>query len=195
MATLEQELAELGRNETELERCDRNLVELLQEVRVVQTGVQVLFAFLLMAPLTPGFAHLGPVHRAEYFLTLALAGASAILLIAPTAFHRVLFRLGDKEYLVTVANRLTIAGLATVAMSMVGAFVFVADILFGMWGAVATGGAAAIACAVLWAAVPLGAARSSRKGRYPRVRRGRGRPAAGWRWWEPMRYGAAASLR
>jgi len=155
MATLEQELAVLGRNETELERIDRNLVELLQEVRVVQTGVQVLFAFLLMAPLTPGFAHLGAMHRAEYFVTLSLAGASAILLIAPTAFHRVLFRLGDKAYLVTVANRLTIAGLATVAMSMVGAFVFVADILFGPWGAIVTGAAAALACVVLWAAIPL----------------------------------------
>src|SRR5213592_666522 len=112
------------RDETETERIDRNLVELLQEVRVVQTGVQVLFAFLLMAPLTPGFAHLGAMHRAEYFVTLSLAGASAILLIAPTAFHRVLFRLGDidevllvgkadQEHLVDVANRLTIAGLAT----------------------------------------------------------------------------------
>src|SRR5215216_4016931 len=113
------EQGEAGRNETPLERCDRNLVELLQEVRVVQTGVQVLFAFLLMAPLTPGFEHLGSLQRAEYFVTLALA--AAILLIAPTAYHRALFRQGDKEYLVTVANRLTIAGLAAVGMSMVGA--------------------------------------------------------------------------
>src|SRR3954469_15993096 len=97
-----------GRNETQLERCDRNLVELLQEVRVVQTGVQVLFAFLLMAPLTPGFRDLTSVQRTEYFVTLVLSGAAALLLIAPTAYHRALFRLGDKEYLVTVANRLTI---------------------------------------------------------------------------------------
>src|SRR4051812_41528160 len=108
-----------------------------------------------MAPLTPGFDRLGTAERVEYFLTLALAGASAILLIAPTAFHRVLFRLGDKEYLVTTANRLTIAGLATVALSMVGAFVFVADILFGVWGAVLTGTAAAAGCLVLWAVIPL----------------------------------------
>ena len=155
MATIEQELEELGRNETELERIDRNLVELLQEVRVVQTGVQVLFAFLLMAPLTPGFADLGPIHRAEYFATLSLSGASAILLIAPTAFHRVLFRLGDKHYLVEVANRLTIAGLLTVAMAMVGAFVFVADILFGPWAAGLTGLVAAGVCLWLWALVPL----------------------------------------
>jgi hypothetical protein len=86
-----------GRNETHLERFDRNLVELLQEVRVVQTGVQVLFAFLLMAPLTPGFDDLSSLQRVEYFVTLALAGAAALLLIAPTAYHRVLFRLGDRN--------------------------------------------------------------------------------------------------
>src|SRR3954447_12560007 len=147
--------AQSGRNETELERCDRNLVELLQEVRVVQTGVQVLFAFLLMAPLTPNFHRLGAVRHAEYFVTLTLAGAAAVLLIAPTAFHRVLFRCGDKEYLVTTANRLTIAGLVAVGLSMTGALAFVSDILFGRWCALVTGGLAALACLVLWAIIPL----------------------------------------
>jgi len=144
-----------GRNETHLERCDRNLVELLQEVRVVQTGVQVLFAFLLMAPLTPGFADLGALQRLEYFVTLALAGGAAVLLIAPTAYHRVLFRLGDKDYLVTVANRLTIAGLTAVALSMVGAFVFVTDILFGQTAALVAGVATGTTMLVLWGALPL----------------------------------------
>jgi len=155
VATLEHQVERFGRNETELERIDRNLVELLQEVRVVQTGVQVLFAFLLMAPLTPGFDKLGATERAEYFITLSLAGVSAVLLIAPTAFHRVLFRLGDKAYLVEVANRLTIAGLAAVALAMVGAFVFVSDILFGAWAAALTGFTAAAGCVWLWAIVPL----------------------------------------
>jgi hypothetical protein len=157
-----------GRNETHLERCDRNLVELLQEVRVVQTGVQVLFAFLLMAPLTPGFADLGGLQRVEYFITLTLAGAAAVLLIAPTAYHRVLFRLGDKDYLVTIANRLTIAGLTAVAMSMIGAFVFVTDILFGQTAALVAGAATGAALVVLWAALPL-ARRSAlaRAGRAP----------------------------
>jgi hypothetical protein len=144
-----------GRNETELERCDRNLVELLQEVRVVQTGVQVLFAFLLMAPLTPRFPRLGAVQHAEYFLTLVLAGAAAVLLIAPTAFHRILFRCGDKEFLVMVSNRLTLSGLAAVGLSMVGALVFVADLLFGTWGAVASGTVAGVACGTLWGVMPL----------------------------------------
>jgi hypothetical protein len=143
------------RRETELERCDRNLVELLQEVRVVQTGVQVLFAFLLMAPLTPRFDELGAVRHAEYFVTLALAGAAAILLIAPTAYHRILFRRGDKAYLVEVANRLTLAGLATVGASMAGAMVFVTHVLFGGWAALIAGVVFGAACVVVWAGLPL----------------------------------------
>src|SRR4051794_3185417 len=88
-----------GRNETPLQRCDRNLVELLQEVRVVQTGVQVLFAFLLMAPLSARFPQLSSLLRAEYFITMLAAGGAAVLLMAPTAYHRLLFRCGDKEHL------------------------------------------------------------------------------------------------
>jgi hypothetical protein len=144
-----------GRNETELERCDRNLVELLQEVRVVQTGVQVLFAFLLMAPLTPVFQELGSLQQAEYFVTLLFAAAGAVLLIAPTAYHRLLFRRGDKEYLVVVANRLTIVGLAAVGLSMVGALVFVSDILFDRWAVVLVGALALTICSILWAFLPL----------------------------------------
>ena len=145
----------LGRNETTLERSDRNLVELLQEVRVVQTGIQVLFGFLLMAPLTVGFRRLGSVLQAEYFVTLLGAAAGAMLLIAPTAFHRVLFRRGDKEYLIRVANRLTIAGLAAVGLAMIGSIVFVAGILFPSEMAVTIGALACCVCALLWAILPL----------------------------------------
>jgi hypothetical protein len=143
------------RNETQLERCDRNLTELLQEVRVVQTGVQVLFAFLLMAPLSPGFGDLSSLQRIEYFVTLVLSGAAALLLIAPTAYHRLLFRQGDKEYLVKVANRLTIAGLAAVALAMAGALVFVTSILFGQSAALVAGIATGAAAVTLWCALPL----------------------------------------
>src|SRR3954468_6989087 len=121
-----------GRNETPLERCDRNLVELLQEVRVVQTGVQVLFAFLLTAPLAARFPALTSFQRYDYFATLLATGAAAVLLIAPTAYHRILFRLGDKEHLVQVANRFTLAGLACVAVSMLGALLLVTDLLFAI---------------------------------------------------------------
>jgi uncharacterized protein DUF6328 len=144
-----------GRTESALERCDRNLVELLQEVRVVQTGVQVLFAFLLTAPLATRFPTLTSFERHTYFATLLLTGAAAVLLIAPTAYHRILFRLGDKEHLVQVANRFTLAGLACVAFSMIGALLLVTDLLFG--GAVGglTAAAAALVCLVLWCVAPL----------------------------------------
>ena len=145
-----------GRHETELERCDRNLVELLQEVRVVQTGVQVLFAFLLTAPLAPRFPELSQFQRLTYFGTLLATGAAAILLIAPTAYHRILFRLGDKEHLVSVANRFTLAGLTCVAVSMVGALLLVTDLLFeDKTVVVVTTGLAALACISFWCLAPL----------------------------------------
>src|SRR3954465_5805252 len=145
-----------ARNETELERCDRNLVELLQEVRVVQTGVQVLFAFLLTAPLAARFPRLSDFQQLTYFVTLLSVGAAAILLIAPTAYHRVLFRLGDKEHLVTVANRFTLAGLVCVALSMVGALLLVTDLLFDATAVIAgTTALAALGCLVFWCLAPL----------------------------------------
>ena len=84
------------RNETELERCDRHLAELMQEVRVVQTGVQVLFGFLLTVPFTVRFDALTAGQVRLFFSTLALAGVAAMLLITPSAQHRILFRCGDK---------------------------------------------------------------------------------------------------
>jgi hypothetical protein len=144
-----------GRDETQLERCDRNLVELLQEVRVVQTGVQVLFAFLLTAPLAARFPELTPFQRYDYFVTLLAAGAAAILLIAPTAYHRLLFRCGDKEHLVVVANRFTLAGLAFVALSMLGALLLVTDLMFDGAVVFVTIAVSALACVGFWCVLPL----------------------------------------
>jgi hypothetical protein len=144
-----------GRNETHLERCDRNLVELLQEVRVVQTGVQVLFGFMLMAPLTVPFHHVGARQHIEYYVAFGFCGVAAFVLMAPTAYHRVLFRRGDKEYLVTTANRLTIVGLAAIGLSMAGATVFVTDVLFGPMAGIAAGAAVGLFAFALWAGLPL----------------------------------------
>ena len=151
------------RNETPLERCDRNLVELLQEVRVVQTGVQVLFAFLLMAPLSSRFPELSTALRIEYFATMLAAGAAAMLLIAPTAYHRLLFRLGDKEHLVTVANRYTLAGLACVGLSMVGALGFVSAYLIPGPAEVVVPVVAAASMAWCWWIAPMRRRRTIRR--------------------------------
>jgi hypothetical protein len=162
------------RSETALERCDRNLVELLQEVRVVQTGVQILFAFLLTAPLAPRFPQLSHFQQLVYFATLLAAGGAAILLIAPTAYHRILFRLGDKEHLVVIANRFTLAGLTGVALSMVGALLLVTDLLFDDVAVVAfTTGLAGLACLILWCVAPL---RRRARIRRPAQRLGRAVP-------------------
>src|SRR3954447_12912605 len=143
------------RNETALERSDRHLAELMQEVRVAQTGVQVLFGFLLIVPFNARFDALGAGQRALYFATLAAACAAAMLLIAPSSHHRVLFRCGDKEYIVRMANRYAIAGLACVALAMVGAVVLVADVGFESAAAGAAGATAAAAALWCWCLQPL----------------------------------------
>ena len=119
------------RRETPLERLDRNLEEMTGELRVVVTGVQVLFAFLLIVPFNSGFAHVGAFERAVYFVTLVLAALAAVCTIAPSAGHRFLFRHDDKRYLVFRSNRVVIAGLAFLALAMCGCMLLVATKLFG----------------------------------------------------------------
>src|SRR4051794_37465250 len=127
----------------------------MQEVRVAQTGVQVLFGFLLTVPFTARFVDLGDGQRLLYFATLAAAGAAAMLLIAPSSQHRILFRCGDKEHVVRMANRYAIAGLACVALAMVGALTFVADVMLGSPAAGAIGAVAAGGAVWCWYAQPL----------------------------------------
>src|SRR3954451_3946896 len=143
------------RNETALERSDRHLAELMQEVRVAQTGVQVLFGFLLIVPFNARFDSLGATQRALYFATLAAACAAAMLLIAPSSHHRILFRCGDKEYIVRMANRYAIAGLACVALAMVGALLLVADVILGSPAAGIAGAVASGAALWCWYVQPL----------------------------------------
>jgi hypothetical protein len=143
------------RNETALERTDRHLAELMQEVRVAQTGVQVLFGFLLTVPFTARFDTLTSWQRGLYFGTLAVAGAAAMLLIAPTSHHRVLFRCGDKAHLVRISNRYAIAGLVCVGVAMVGALVLVGDVVFDSALGGVAGGIAALACGWCWYGQPM----------------------------------------
>src|SRR5438445_11489150 len=98
-----------GRRETELERYDRNLNELMGELRVALPGVQVLFAFLLVAPFNQRFGKTTSFERQLYFAALLCTLLASILLIAPTVIHRLEFRRAEKEYIVSAGNRLTIA--------------------------------------------------------------------------------------
>src|SRR6201997_1985377 len=103
------------REESEAERLDRNLAELLQDLRVVGLGVQVLFGFLLSLPFTVRFSRLSQGQRDLYVASITLATIATILLLGPVAYHRLVFRAGMKESLVRVANAMAIFGLAAVA--------------------------------------------------------------------------------
>jgi hypothetical protein len=125
-----------GRPETEEERADRNLSDLLQELRVALPGVQVLFAFLLTVPFTQRFDDLSDFDEKLYYGVLISVALATILLVAPTAGHRILFRRQQKEYLVTVANNLSLAGLLLLAIAMCGAIALISDFIFGTTTAV-----------------------------------------------------------
>lgn len=143
------------RHETQLERLDRNLEELTGELRVVVTGVQVLFAFLLIVPFDTGFAHVGDFERIVYFVTLVLAALAAVCTITPSAEHRFLFRHDDKDYIVFSSNRVVIVGLACLALAMCGCMLLVTTKLFGVTVGVSTALLGALPFAVLWFALPL----------------------------------------
>ncbi len=112
-------------DETEAERDDRNLIELLQELRVGGLGVQVLFGFLLALPFTTRFVELSQPQRGLYVASLLLAAISTALLLAPVAYHRLVFRMHRKEMLVKDANILAILGLAAVGLAISSAVLLV----------------------------------------------------------------------
>jgi hypothetical protein len=143
------------RDETDTERLDRNLIELLQEVRVVQTGVQVLFAFLLTVPFSSRFDQITDFQRAAYFAALVGTAGASVLLIAPTSVHRLLFRMGQKEYMVDLSNRLALWGLLSLAIAMVAAMLLVSDVMFGGAVAVIIAVATAAGFAFVWVGLPL----------------------------------------
>ena len=136
-------------------RLDRELIELLNELRVVLPGVQVLFAFLLTIPFTDRFVDLTTVQRDLYFATFCATIVSTALLLTPTAYHRLRWRRFDKERMLRIANRTAIAGIVALGAAICGASYLIGDLLFGPVGAVATAAAAAAMIASLWFALPL----------------------------------------
>lgn len=141
--------------ESESERLDRNLAELLQELRVALPGVQVLFAFLLAVPFQQGFEEITPFQEKAYFITLLLTAISAALLISPTSYHRMTFRRGQKDHLISIANRLAIAGIGCLALAMTGAITLITDVLFGMTATIVVSAAALSMFVALWGLLPL----------------------------------------
>jgi hypothetical protein len=148
--------AGIGRpGETEAERDDRNLIELLQELRVAGLGVQVLFGFLLSLPFTTRFVQLNHAQRELYVASLLLAAISTALLLAPVAYHRLVFRHHQKEQLVKDANILAILGLAAVGLAISASVLLVVSYVDP--GFIATVMTVLTLClfAVLWFVLPL----------------------------------------
>jgi Family of unknown function (DUF6328) len=143
-----------GRDETPEERVDRNLSDLLQELRVALPGVQILFAFLLTVPFSQGFTKLDAFQRDLYFGILLSTAVSTALLIAPSAYHRLLFRMRDKENLVQISNRFAIAGLFVLSLSLTGAILLISDILFKSPAQFIFTGLIGALLAVVWIILP-----------------------------------------
>lgn len=143
------------RGETPMQRVDRAYNEILQEVRVAQTGVQILFAFLLALAFTTRFLTVTGFQRGLYVSTLMLCSGSAALLIAPAAFHRVVYRRRLKPHLVWVANRLALAGLAMLLLALVSALLLILDVTVGLVPAVSLAGIAFIWFCLWWVLMPL----------------------------------------
>jgi hypothetical protein len=142
------------RDETPDERFDRNWNELLQELRVAQTGVQFLFAFLLTLPFNDRFATVSPGQKVTYIVTILCTAVSALCLIAPVSHHRILFRRGRKAELVAMSSNLAGIGLWFLWLSVVGAVFLIFQVVMGLSWAVAAGVAFAVAFIGIWYIVP-----------------------------------------
>ena len=151
--------------EPEIKHPSRELIELLNEIRVALPGVQVLFAFLLAVPFQQRFADATGFQRNVYFVTLSCSFVATALLIAPSALHRVNFRIADKRRILLISNWLTLAGIAVLAPAMIGVMLLIGDALFGRTTAVVTGAVAAAIFAAVWLALPLAERREAARAR------------------------------
>jgi uncharacterized protein DUF6328 len=144
-----------GRRETKAESDDRSWVELLQELRVSQTGVQLLTGLLLTLPFQTKFAELDDLERTVYLAVVAAAVTSTAFLIAPVALHRLLFREGEKDWLVTRGNVAAHVGLGCLAVAMTGVVWLIFDVVVGLLAGTVAAAVAAAAFVTLWWALPL----------------------------------------
>lgn len=147
------------RGETSAQRSDRNWNELLQELRVAQTGVQILTGFLLTVPFQQRFTELDAYQKDVYLVLVVLAVAATGFIVAPVSLHRILFRKHLKRELVESADRLAQTGLALLALVLGGSALLLFDIVVGRGAGVAAGSGVLVALAVVWLAVPLRLAR------------------------------------
>jgi hypothetical protein len=147
--------AEHGHEDSAEATLDRNMIELLNELRVSGTGIQVLFAFLLVVPFNVGYERMSQFDRIDYFVALLCIAIAAMLLIAPSVHHRLLFRHHQRAYIVRTANRAAIAGAGFLALGLTAILVLISNVVFGEVAAVTVGILAAVAVLTVWFAIPL----------------------------------------
>lgn len=138
------------RDESPLQRADRNWDELLSELRVTQTGVAILFSLLLTVPFSARFDEVDPFGRKVYLAALLLSAASAVVLIAPVSYHRLLFARRQKAQVVRVSDRLALAGLVLLSLAIATVLLLVCDVLFDRSWALAVAGSFGLGTVVLW---------------------------------------------
>ena len=157
------------RDETEKERLDRNMTELVGELRVALPGVQVLFAFLLTVPFNQRFSQVTSFDETIYLVTLLSTAVATALLLAPSALHRIEFRQDDKEHIVNVANRYAIAGFAALMVAVTGAVLLVTHFLYSDTTAYIATAAVGTLLALCWYVMPI--VRRVRHGAHSRAAR------------------------
>jgi hypothetical protein len=139
----------------EQEKQDRQMIELLNELRIALPGVQFLFAFLLTVPFAQGFKQVDGLDRALFYATLLCTALSTVCLIAPSATHRLRFHARDRAYVIETAHKYTIAGLVFLALAIVGALVMITDLLYNGAAIFVFPAAVALLLAGLWFVRPL----------------------------------------
>ena len=142
-------------DESRRERVNRELIELLNELRVALPGVQVLFAFLLAVPFSNGWSKVTEFQKSVFFATLLATSVSTACFIVPTAYHRLNFRQEEKENILLRSNHFAIAGIMLLALAMVAVIVLITDVLYSDVAALVAGAFALVLFGGLWAALPL----------------------------------------
>jgi amino acid transporter len=152
-------------DETPKERADRELIELLNELRVVLPGITVLLGFLVAVPFAKGWTRVTTFQRDVFIVAFLSTAVSVALLAAPSSYHRLRFRQGNKERMVRIGNRLAIAGIAAAAVSLEAVVLLVTDFVVSRGFAIAATAALFLVVGVLWFGLPLWAALRDRSAR------------------------------
>jgi len=141
--------------ESPQQRINRELIELLNEIRIALPGVQVLFAFLLVVPFGPGWRHTTALQRHTYVFSIVTAALATVIMITPSSYHRLLWRQPQKEHMLITSNALLIAGMAFLAMAISGSLFFVVSFALGTWEAALATGGILVVILLLWYGMPL----------------------------------------